>query len=261
MLTTIKKGLVFLMASVSVSSVLAAKYMPYEQKGPVAFWEVKGGLGYSLTNKFLDQVDIVNTLVSTDHTVTNQLQQESQSTSPLFYLSLQKTWILDKPAFYALSVGPTFYYQAIQSKGSGNRADLPSDISHTFNYTFNNSQFLLMMELQWTPVLLAKYFAPYVVLGAGLNSQNLVFNVTPVVAGSPMPSNVNARQMGASVDAGLGMEVLFNQNWGLDLRYVYLKNFNNNLAGISETGSVTYQNTSHNVLLSLVYRFGMTEAE
>jgi opacity protein-like surface antigen len=253
----------FLIACVYANFVSAATYDSYQEKGPTGFWAIKGGAGYSIPAKFLNQTSLVNAnpLNPSDPSFngTNILTQKRQSTLPLFYLGLQKSFILDIPFVYSLSIGPSFYYQQSKSSGSGILTSQPNRTN--FDYTFNNQQLLMMLELQWTPVLLWNHFAPYLMLGGGMNTHNMAFTATPLSTYTqPMPSNTTQRQWGFSVDVGLGAEILLGQHWGFDLRYVYFKNFNNTLSGVSVNGPVPYTNSSHNFLLSVIYRFGFSES-
>ena len=261
MLPTIIIRFTFLIACFYASLLSAAAYVPYQEKAASGgFWAVKGGAGYSIPASFLSQVTLLNSNPSKPNNPIfngyNNLMQTQQSTLPLFYLGLQKTFVFDAPFFHSLSLGPTFYYQQIQSSGSGALITQPNTTN--FDYSLTSQQLSVMLELQWTPFVFWNHFAPYVILGGGMNTNNMAFNVTPSSPGTitPMPNSFSQRQWGFSADVGLGAEILFSKRWGLDLRYLYLKNFNNTLSDLSLDGPVTYNNSSHNFVLSLIYRFG-----
>ena len=231
------------------TALKAAIYESYTEKGPNGFWEVKLGAGLSSAKSGLDGQQ-VTALNSFGTPITSTISENKPNMPLVYYFSIHKTFVFDKTGIYALSLGSDIYYQQLKSDGYGTNPNLT-----TYNYSFTGTQALWLVDVKWTPVLLWHHLAPYAVLGMGVNRATNNF-IVPFI--DPSPPSVTSNQFGLAVEMGLGAEIMFNQSWGLDLRYAYLKSFNQSLQGISTDGPIALAGNSHNFLLSLVYRFGFS---
>ena len=239
-LTSIAVLLAFTLSSKAVD------YTDHYEKGPS--WALKGGAGLAMMGAPLNGQQVTN-----GATTTNLLETAS-SIAPAFYLSAQRAFVFNKTALYALSIGPSFYYTQFQSTGQGTASN-----ANNYNYSFTTRQILALLEIQWTPIVLWRYFAPYVVLGAGMNMMTNTFSAVDLSTGIfPYPSSSQSSQSSFAADIGLGAEIMLNKHWGLDVRYIYLKSFGQTVTGISDAGALTLAGNTNVILLGLIWRFGLS---
>jgi hypothetical protein len=258
------KSLTFLsFLSITAATSLAATYEEYQAKSPQSYWEAKGGIGFSSSGPLLAGATTTNLNLNDGNNphqiATSKITEKSVSASPLIYLNLQRTFVLDQAPLYALSFGLSFYYQQLQSTGNSFETGPGASGEPSANYTFTSKQMLPMLEIQWTPILLWHCLAPFIVVGGGLNYAKNAFNVvlTPEGQGAYAPGNANSTQLAPAADIGIGLNLMFNERWGMDLRYVYLKSFSQKITGDISTSPVTFGGATNSLLLSAVYRFGI----
>jgi opacity protein-like surface antigen len=239
----------------------AVDYEEYQEKPAQGFWQLKGGAGFAMTGPILQGgAFTVPNLSLPGEIDNNQITEKSKSASFAPYLSFQKSFVFNNTPLYALAFGPTIYYEQLKSTGQiTNLTGIPTFIA--YNYSLKNTQIALMLEAQWSPILLWSRFAPYLVLGVGINRMTNNFNsVIQNSVQNPTPlNNANSTQYTLAADVGLGAEFMINKSLGIDLRYIYLYNFASKLTGISSTASpIPFKSNTNTILLGIVWRFAFS---